>query len=179
MGCPSPVQRLLCLLPLLLLGACRNPFAPRLGDPRSVWNDQATVGGLLENFRMAYIRQDSLRYAECISCDTYTFNYFDTDLAEYASMPRELDLATTGRLFRHYEDVDLRWVGISESLSALETADSLISFTVFFVLTLDATWLDGHARFSVIRQGGQNAACPSPIFGDDPVFRIVQWDDNL
>ena len=45
--------------------------------------------------------------------------------------------------------------------------------------SLDATWLDGHARFSVIRQGGQNAACPSPIFGDDPVFRIVQWDDNL
>jgi len=171
---------ILCMmLPLLLVSGCRNPFAPRLGDPQGVWSDQTTVGGLLENFRMAYIRQDSLRYADCLSCDAYTFNYFDTEMAEYASMPREQDLAATGRLFRHYDSVDLRWVGISGTVAELETPDSLISFTVFFVLTLDATWIDGHARFSVIRRTDEGEGCGSGPAGDEPVFRVVQWDDNL
>lgn len=171
--------RLLVLLPLLALaGSCRNPFAPELGDPRSVWSDQTTVGGLLENFRMAYIRQDSLRYAACLACESYSFNYFDPELAEYSTMPREADLAATGRLFRHYDSVDLRWVGLSPALDTLSTPDSLIGFTVFFVLTLDATWLDGHARFGVIRRSGGGDPC-GPAEGKAPVFRIVQWDDNL
>ena len=63
-------------------------------------------------------------------------------------MPRELDLTTTARLFDHYQTVDLRWVGISDQLAALSTLDSLISFTVFFELSLDAEIITGHAPIS-------------------------------
>ena len=174
------IRKLLFLLPgLLLLVACRNPFAPPLGDPISVWSDQQTVGGLLENFRQSYTRRDSLRYAECLSCPDYRFNYFDSELGDYSWMPREVDLTTTGRLFRHYQNVDLRWVGISEDLAAVATEDSLISFTVFFELSLDAEIITGHARFHVIRSLATGDACQSAFYDDEAVFRIQQWDDDL
>ncbi len=164
---------------LALLASCENPFAPPLGDPLSPWTDQTTVGGLLENFRNAYVHHDSLRYAECLACPGYQFNYYNSELGEYEMMPRETDLVSTGRLFRHYQDLDLRWVGISDDLAALDTPDSLITFTVLFELRLDQSVLTGHANFSVLRSVPMEDICQSPIFGAEPVFRIIQWDDDL
>lgn len=170
------------LAPLLIAGmlsGCDNPFAPELGDPISIWTDQTTVGGLLENFRNAYIRQDSLRYAECLSCPDYQFHYFDADLGEYDWMPRETDLRTTGRMFRHYSSIDLNWVGLGEELAQVATPDSLVRFTLFFELRLGIEVITGSARFSVLRGHPVDDICQSPIFEDRDVFRIVQWDDDL
>ncbi len=175
------IQTLLLLGLLLLaigISGCRNPFAPALGAARSAWTDQETVGGLLENFRMSYIRQDSLRYAECLACEAFSFNYLDTELGEYSTMPREVDLGATGRLFRHFNNVDLRWLGINEELASLETPDSLITFTVFFSLSLDVNTIDGHARFTVLRSSESDGCSGSP-YEDQPVFRILQWDATL
>ncbi len=172
------VALFLLTLAALLLSSCRNPFAPALGEARSAWSDQATVGGLLENFRMSYIRRDSLRYSECLACEGFRFNYLDTELGEYSTMPREVDLATTGRLFRHFSNVDLRWLGISEELSAIATPDSLITFTVFFSLSLDVNTIDGHARFTVLRSSGEDG-CEGSLYEGEEVFRILQWDDTL
>ncbi len=177
-----PTTRLLVagLALLALLGlSCENPFAPPLGDPTSLWTDQSTVGGLLENFRSAYIHRDSLRYAECLACPDYQFNFFNTELGEYEMMPRETDLVSTGRLFRHYNEVDLRWVGLGEELAALETPDSLIHFTLLFELRLDQELITGHANFTVVKAAQVVEFCQSPIFADEPVFRIIQWDDDL
>ncbi len=164
---------------LLCITGCENPFAPLLGDPVSIWTDQTTVGGLLDNFRNAYTRKDSLRYAECLACPDYRFNYFDEELGEYSWMPREVDLATTGRLFRHFSTVDLRWVGVAEELAQRDDLGLDISFTVFFELTLNYDVITGHARFSVRREVPTGAECASPVYDDDPVFRIRQWDDDL
>lgn len=169
----------LCAVLLLLQGSCENPFAPPLGDATSLWTDQSTVGGLLENFRSAYIHRDSLRYAECLACPDYQFNYFNTELGEYEMMPRETDLVSTGRLFRHYSEVDLRWVGLGDELAALDTPDSLIAFTLLFELRLDQDVITGHANFSVIKAAPVVEFCQSPIFEDAAVFRIIQWDDDL
>ena len=163
----------------LLLASCDNPFAPALGEPLSVWSDQSTVGGLLENFRSAYIHQDSLRYAECLACPDYQFNYYNPETGEYEMMPRETDLVSTGRLFRHYQAVDLRWVGLGEELAALATPDSLINFTLLFELRLDQGVITGHANFTVVKAAPVDEFCQSPIFGQAPVFRIIQWDDDL
>jgi hypothetical protein len=172
------VPVLLALTGLLLL-ACENPFAPPLGDPVSIWTDQESVGGLLENFRNAYVRQDSLRYAECLACPDYQFHYYDSELGEYDWMPRETDLQTTGRLFRHYSNIDLRWVGLPESLYEVDTPDSLVRVTVFFELRLGVEVITGSARFSMIKSQPVDDICQSPIFEDRDVFRIVQWDDDL
>jgi len=180
-GCRAKIHaisRSLALLSLFCL-SCDNPFAPELGDPTSLWTDQTTVGGLLENFRSAYIHRDSLRYAECLACPDYEFHYYNTELGEYETMPRETDLAATGRLLRHYREVDLRWVGLGNELAALSTPDSLISFTLLFELRLDADVLTGHATFTVVRAAPVVEFCQSPIFADAAVFRIIQWDDDL
>jgi hypothetical protein len=186
-SCPLPVTavpgrpRRLWLPALLgmLTAGCSNPFAPPLGDPVSIWRDQTTLGGLLENFRSAYERRDSLRYAECLSCSDYRFNYFDPSLGDYAWMPREVDLATTGRLFRHFSRVELRWIGLGEELATIDAIDSLVSFTVFFELGLGVEVIYGHARFSALRSSPGEEACQSPIYGDQAVFRLQQWDDDL
>ena len=159
--------------------SCSNPFAPPLGDPHDYWDEQTTVGGLLENFSKAYARKDSLRYTELISCPEFRFNYFDSELGEYSWMPREEDLAVTGAMFRHYNSIDLRWVGLSDDLAVINTIDSLISLTVFFELHMDTDYLSGHARFTVIRDVQDEEICTSPIFENSAVFRIIQWDDDL
>jgi hypothetical protein len=171
------VAVLALLIPLGL--SCDNPFAPPLGDATDLWTDQTTVGGLLENFRAAYIHRDSLRYAECLACPEYQFNYFNTELGEYEMMPRETDLISTGRLFRHYSEVDLRWVGLGDELAELATPDSLITFTLLFELRLDQDVITGHANFTVLRAAPVVEFCQSPIFADAAVFRIIQWDDDL
>jgi hypothetical protein len=137
------------------------------------------VGGLLENFRSSYIHRDSLRYAECLACPDYQFNFFNTELGEYDMMPRETDLLSTGRLFRHYPEVDLRWVGVGEDLADLATPDSLVRFAILFELRLGQSVLAGHATFTVIKSVPLDEFCQSPIFGPTPVFRIIQWDDDL
>ena len=159
--------------------SCSNPFAPPLGDPLSLWTDQATVGGLLENFRLSYVRKDSLRYAECLACPDFIFNYFDEDLGDYAWMPREIDLAATGRLFRHYSQVDLRWYGLNETVAQISAADSIVQIAVFYEISLDGEVLTGNARFSMIKRAEPEEECLSPLFESSPVYRILQWDDEL
>jgi len=70
-------------------------------------------------------------------------------------------------------------VPTSTRTKALDTPDSLISFTILFELRLDQNVVNGHATFSVIKSATLDEYCQSPIFGEAPVFRIIQWDDDL
>lgn len=167
------------LVLLVTLIGCRNPFFPDLGDPLSIWTDQATIGGLLSNFRNAYIFRDSLRYAECLSCPDYQFNYFDPTVDDYQWMSRETDLRSTGRIFRYYENIGLEWSGLDEAQLTMSQVDSLMQVVVFFDLRLDEQYLNGYARFDVIRSlPADLSACQSSFYPDQPVFRIVRWWDE-
>jgi hypothetical protein len=154
------------LLALLILG-CHNPFAPELGNPgSSLWTEQLTVGGLLQNFRNAYNYADSLHYADCLA-DDFTFFYYDTDENRFDQWYRETDLSTTGRLFRHFQSIRLIWGTFPDDIENFAFEDSLLDFQVPFNLTLDdLPPLYGFAHFSVYRpQGGR--------------FQIVVWRDDF
>ncbi len=169
------------ILILLLVAGCRNPFFPRLGEPQSYWTDQTTVGGLLQNFRNAYNFQDSLRYAECLACPDFEFQFYDPELGDYDWMSREVDLTTTGRLFRHYEDISLEWSGLDPELMAMDSRNDTLDVAVFFDLRLDNDYLNGWARFKLLRPDppqSQSADCQSVYYPDSSVFRILLWQDD-
>jgi hypothetical protein len=158
---------------------CRNPFFPHLGSPRTFWTDQETVGGLLQNFRNAYNTRDSLRYAECLACPDYQFQFYDHRIADYDWMSREQDLLTTGRLFRHYEHIDLEWSGLDPETESFAFADSMIQVTVFFDLRLDDEYINGMARFQLLKSTpSASGECRSVFYPEKSVFRIVQWLDE-
>lgn len=146
---------------------CLNPFAPVEGEiGRRVWKDQKSVGGLLDNFELAYDYRDSLHYADCLD-ESFVFNYYDLDAGRYESWYRETDLKATGGLFRNYSRVDLEWNLIPEEVVNFNYPDSLLSFIVRFNLTIeDESPLMGFARFSV-------------GMSDDGRFRVISWRDDF
>ncbi|KPL06233.1 hypothetical protein AMJ86_09295 [bacterium SM23_57] len=155
------------LLMAVLAVGCNNPFAPELGNPASsLWTDQVTVGGLLQNFRNAYNYADSLHYADCLA-DDFTFFYFDPDENRFDQWYRETDLTTTGRLFRHFQSIRLIWGSLPLEVEDFSQVDSLLDFQVPFNLTLnDLAPLYGFAHFSVYRPAGDR-------------FQIVVWRDDF
>jgi len=146
---------------------CLNPFAPVEGSAGArTWSEQTTVGGLLQNFALAYDYRDSLRYADCLD-ETFVFNYYDADAARFDSWYRDTDLKATGGLFRSYNRIDLEWNMIPDEVVSFDHPDSLLAFIVRFNLTLgDESPLMGYARFSV-------------RMGSDGRFRVTQWQDDF
>lgn len=98
----------------LLAAACFNPFAPELernagGGLRIT--GQTTPEEVLENFVYAYTLKDSLVYDGLLD-SSFVFVYFDPNLGSsglYASWNRDVELRTTGRLFRNFETLTLVW----------------------------------------------------------------------
>jgi len=150
-----------------LLTGCVNPFAPELGETgSSLWRDQHTVGGLLQNFRNAYNYADSLHYADCLS-DDFTFFFYNVDENRFDQWYRDTDLSTTGRLFRHFQSIRLIWGSLAPEIEDFAQEDSLFEFQVPFNLTLDEVPpLYGFAHFTVYRPAGSQ-------------FKIVVWRDDF
>lgn len=100
-------------LPVLL--HCFNPFAPELvegiGTGDLIITEQNTPEEVLQNFKVAYTFRDSLLYADCVDTG-FVFRYYAADISSsglWDGWGREEDLKTTGRLFRHFEMIDLIW----------------------------------------------------------------------
>ena len=87
----------------LITAGCLNPFAPIEGDVgETVWSDQRTVRGLLDNFALSYDYRDSLRYSDCLD-ESFVFRYYNAERGYYDSWFRETDLITTGGMFRAFD----------------------------------------------------------------------------
>ncbi|MCK4822146.1 hypothetical protein KA005_40665 [bacterium] len=103
------------VLLLICMRGCVNPFAPGLtsyleGEDYIV-TPQQSPEEVLQNFKVAYIFQDSLLYSNLLDT-AFVFVYFDPDegtSGRFVSWGRETDLMTTGGLFRHFQVVDLVW----------------------------------------------------------------------
>ncbi len=102
---------------VVLLGGmlrCFNPFAPKLDRTSStdlVLTEQRTPEEVLQNFVYAYTFKDSLVYADLLD-SSFVFVYFDPNLdgsGRFVSWGRDVDLKTTGRLFRSFETITLLW----------------------------------------------------------------------
>jgi hypothetical protein len=108
------------LFGVFVAGGCLNPFAPALDDgglSSQLITDQSTPEEALVNFKYAYIFKDSLLYADLLD-SSFVFQYFDPDQGAsgiFVSWTREVDLQTTGRLFRAFDVIGLEWLNTISS----------------------------------------------------------------
>jgi len=125
---------LFCLILLLNISGCNNIFAPKLenfADGQSLFNRVLkTPTDVLENFRYAYIYRDSLIYSNLIDSD-FVFIYYNADdeggSGHYDSWLREVELRTTGRIFRAFSHIDLTWNSTLDSSYSYYSGDSLVT----------------------------------------------------
>jgi hypothetical protein len=102
------------IISIIIVMGCLNPFAPKL--EKSNRTDLIITGQLshqevLQNFQYAYVFKDSVLYSELLD-SSFVFIYFDPNQdpsGRFVSWGRDVDLRTTGRLFRNFNIIDLVW----------------------------------------------------------------------
>lgn len=113
-GLMFTLAKLFILLSTCFSVSCFNPFAPSLDQnpaPGIKITEQATPEETLQNFIYAYTFKDSLVYDNILD-SSFVFVYFDPNLGSsglFASWNRDVELKTTGRLFRNSEVLTLVW----------------------------------------------------------------------
>lgn len=159
---------------LLLMGfsmGCVNPFAPKL--TRSLETEdyivtpQTSAEEVLQNFKVAYTFRDSLLYSDLLDT-AFLFVYFDPNegtSGRFVSWGREVDLMTTGRLFRHFQVIDLVWNTTLYGWQGEDTGEIGKSFNLTLVGTDSDYKLSGVALFSFRKCG-------------DEKWRITRWKDE-
>ena len=106
---------ILSLFCSIFSSSCFNPFAPELDertDPSNVITEQQTPDEVLQNFRYAYTFKDSILYSNVLD-ESFVFEYFDTNLEPsggFRTWGRDVDLQTTGNLFRSFDVIELIWL---------------------------------------------------------------------
>ena len=156
---------------LLLSLRCVNPFAPRLTDTLEssdlVIMPQRSPEEVLQNFKVAYTFRDSLLYSDLLD-SSFLFVYFDPDegtSGQFMSWDREVDLKTTGRLFRHFQIVELIWNATIYGYEYAETGELSKGFNLTLVGAETDYKLMGRAVFSFRK-------C------HDDKWRITRWKDE-
>jgi hypothetical protein len=151
--------------------SCLNPFAPKLdrsGGKGPVLTEQKTPQEVLQNFVYAYTFKDSLVYADLLD-SSFVFVYFDPNLGtsgRFVSWGRDVDLRTTGRLFRNFETITLTWnTTVYEIMKDLEAELSKTLQLNLFGFAGDFS-LTGNAIFNFKK-------CDY-----DDKWRITRWKDE-
>jgi len=150
---------------------CINPFAPKLirslESSDLIITPQRTPQEVLQNFKVAYTFRDSLLYSDLLDT-AFLFIYYDFyegTSGQYVSWGRDVDLMTTGRLFRHFDVIELVW---NETLYESETEENGElgkSFNLTLIGQEGDFKLSGRAIFSFRK-------CP------DEKWRITRWKDE-
>ena len=107
-----------CIISLILIIGCTNPFAPKLSDKPeegSILGDQTTVDGVFQNLRYAYQFKDTLIYGNLLNDDfRFKFTNYETSMDE--SWGRDEDMLTTSRLFQASKSIDLTWNDVTNEI---------------------------------------------------------------
>jgi len=161
---------------MLILGAglhlsCINPFAPKLDDQpgdNNLITLQKSPEEVLQNFRYAYTFRDSLLYADLLD-SSFTFEYFDASIGEsgaFQSWGRDVDLRTTGGLFRAFEGIELIWLNTIYQ-SAISDVEEMLyrNFRLTLVSSELNVTLQGYAIFTF-------------HLNADGKWRIIRWVDE-
>lgn len=160
---------------IILLIRCFNPFAPKLED--SSRNDliitgQITPDEVLQNFRYAYVFKDSVLYAELLD-SSFVFIYFDPNQdpsGRFVSWGRDVDLRTTGRLFRNFTIIDLVWnstiVDTIYSINGEFHAETFRTFNLTLIKNEESLNITGVAVFNFKKCDYDNK------------WRIILWKDE-
>lgn len=156
---------------LLFIIGCFNPFAPELDnslDLSNVITEQQSPEEVLENFSFAYTFKDSLLYSNVLD-ESFVFEFFDTNLQPsggFVTWGRDVDLKTTGRLFREFDVIDLVFLNTLFSESEGEFEKRFVRFNLN-LFGSDLTFLvTGTAIFTFKRSE------------TDDKWRIIRWKDE-
>ncbi|MDD5582008.1 MAG: hypothetical protein PHS99_02195 [Candidatus Marinimicrobia bacterium] len=184
----KPLKKTQVLIFLVfLLSSCHNIFAPETGDIGKTGllyqpvMDRPNV--VLENFRYAYIYRDSLIYSTLIDSN-FVFVYYEPDDegggGHYESWPRDVELRTTGGLFRAFRPIDLIWNSTLDSSFSYMREDTL--------LKTEKTWFDSANYAEIVKSFQLNLGENLVIIGSaifnfvrnpwDKQWRIVKWRDE-
>jgi hypothetical protein len=155
-----------------LMGAmCRNPFAPKLTQSLEssglVVTTQQSPAEVLQNFKVAYTFRDSLLYSDLMDT-AFQFVFFNTDeetSGRFESWGRDVDLRITGRMFRHFQVLDLIWKTTLFEVRNDSTAEMSQGFDLTLVAEDFDYKLSGKAVFSFRK-------CR------DGKWRIIRWKDD-
>lgn len=152
---------------------CFNPFAPKLGESERndlIITGQTNPDEVLDNFMYAYVFKDSVLYADLLD-SSFVFLYFDPNQdpsGRFVSWGRDVDIRTTGRLFRNFDVIDLIWN--STIYTYEDTVLNRSEYSKSFHLTLtknnETINITGNAIF-IFKQ------CQY-----DDKWRILQWKDE-
>ena len=156
----------------IFLQSCLNPFAPKLienkGNSDLLITEQKTPEEVLQNFRYAYIFKDSLIYSEILD-SSFVFVYFDPNIGtsgQFVSWGRDLDLKTTGQMFRRFDVIDLVWNSTIFQSVQETTGQITKSFNLTMITKDDDIRISGAAVFSFRK---------SPV---SEKWRMIKWKDE-
>ncbi|RMF56683.1 MAG: hypothetical protein D6743_19860 [Calditrichaeota bacterium] len=139
---------------LCTVAGCVNPFAPRLdnaGQQNALLTEQKTPEEVLQNFAYAYTFRDSLLYADLLD-SSFVFEFFDPTLGEsgaFESWGREVELRTTGGLFRAFDAIELIWLNTLYQSTVSPTEEILYKNFRLTLVGSDLNFtLQGYAIFT-------------------------------
>jgi len=161
------------LCPLLIwigLSSCFNPFAPKIehdGSASLILTEQSTPEEVLQNFLYAYTFKDSLVYADLLD-SSFVFVYFDPEYeggGRFISWNRDVDLKTTGSLFRNFDTITLTW-----------------NTTIYEFIQDDEAELSKTLQLNLFGSPGDYSLSGSAVFNfkrcHDGRWRITRWKDE-
>ncbi len=155
----------------LLLASCLNPFAPKLdknSQQSNLITSQSTPEEVLQNFAYAYTFRDSLLYADLLD-SSFVFEFFDPTIGEsgaFQSWGRDIELRTTGGLFRAFTAIELIWLNTVYQNSVSPSEEVLYKNFRLTLVTSDLNIaLQGYAIFTF-------------QLNPDGKWRIKRWVDE-
>jgi hypothetical protein len=160
---------------IFLFIECFNPFAPKLDNlnaPSIVITAQRSPDDVLQNFVYAYTFKDSLVYADILD-SSFVFVYFDPNIessGRFVSWGRDVDLKTTGRLFKRYETITLTW------------NSTIYADTTFVDTTMTEIELSKTLQLNLFGKNDEYSFSGSAVFNfkpcEDKKWRITRWKDE-
>jgi hypothetical protein len=112
----------LSLIFIVFLFGCDNPFAPKISNNVKSFatiKSQATIEGVFDNIKYAYLFKDTTTYSKVLAED-FIFSYRDYEKNIEISWNKQEELRITNTLFKNAEELNLYWndiIALSEDSS--------------------------------------------------------------
>ena len=156
---------------IFLVVNCFNPFAPKLeesDETELIITEQKNPEEVLQNFKYAYVFKDSVLYSNVLD-SSFVFIYFDPNIessGRFVSWGRDVDLQTTGRLFRSFDVIDLIWNSTIYQFDDEYRSEISKSFNLSLIKNDETLNITGNAIF-IFKKSEY-----------DSKWRIMQWKDE-
>lgn len=162
-------QLIIFLFTIKFFSGCANPFSPKLIENNStkpILSDQTTIEGVFQNFRYAYVFQDTLVYSPLLD-DNFAFVYRNYDLGVDVSWGKEQDLKATYGLFQAASNIELIWSDSYLMIGDTNETNVQRGFSLTIVFSAnDVVRLQGKANFRLLFDKNKS------------IWKIVYWRDE-